>query len=161
MTTINDILCRLPNGYNIAVYNFISGRFIDDFIWDGSYGGCKLDILYTHSSNVYKIEIENSNNCIVLNLYILDYAYISEFLEYCYRLKLETDKKVTLSIVTKSGDIDSYEVTNNIHSDAFYFDRFAHMCEQKYPKEYPKDKLYIKKFETITRDNSIIIMVFL
>lgn len=164
MTTMNDILSRMPKGYNIIVYNMISGRLMDDFIWDGQFARCKLDISLTHCTDVDKIDILALDHYCLVRLYIFDYAYLSEFLEYCCRLKLESkiDKKVTLAVVTRDGNIDTYEVENTIAHSAYIKD-FERITDEKYKDlRLRHEKNVIDKFSIFeSKDGSLIVTVFL
>ena len=165
MTTINDILCRMHKGYNITVYNTISHRFMDDFDWDGKFTNCKLNIGLTHYTNIDKVEFETDRDgCYVINFYIFDYAHITDFLDYCLREKCrsKSDRKVTLAVVTKDGNIDTYEI-NPVESHFMYTNNFLNMWEEKYRKFYYRnDEFNINKYNTFEcEDGSLIVTVFL
>lgn len=170
MTTMNDILSRTTKGYNIIVCNTVSGRIMDEFIWDGNYTGCKLDMSLTHYTNVDKIDILALDHYCLVRLYIFDYAYLTDFLEYCCRLKFEPkfDRKVTLAVVTRDGNIDTYEIENTVSHSVYvaspgYIERFKRITDEKYKDlRLMHEQNIVNKFNTLeSKDGTLIVTAFL
>ena len=122
MTAINDILCKMPYGYNIVVKNAISDRLIDDFIYTEHYQGCKMDIKFTHYTNVDHMSIStNPEGTIVIEFKIFDYATIGDMYRYAVKKKnMENIDELILVVIEKTGKVFDYRISNTANQ---YFER--------------------------------------
>lgn len=122
MVTMNDILSKIPYGYNIVVKNTISDRLLDDFIWTEHYQGCKLDVKYTHSTNIDSMSINtNPEGTIVIEFKIFDYATLSDVYNYAVKKKnMENIDEFILVVLEKTGEVFNYKISNTFNK---FFDR--------------------------------------